>query len=135
MAIITTQELTLQIPSDLFDRLLKTAAFRHQSPERVITETLDLSLPAPADQGENLMDYYLSQLSGMSREQLKKRTQAHLNSTDHAHLEELLEQNKTTGLSSKEEIEAKSLLDKVEAIAAERAAAWLLLRNQQTLSE
>ena len=129
MAANTLQEITLRLPADVYARLLHTAAFRQQSPEYLAVETLDITLPDAAAQADMQLDREIARLRSLSEEQLQASTQAHLPAKDQQRLADLMEKNIEGELTKAEQAETERLLDKIEAIATERAAALWLLRE------
>lgn len=135
MSVNTIQELTLRLPADLVTRLQQTATRRHQPVEQIVAEILGNSLPPLHHSVAPRMRQQIAHLARLSESELRASANAQLPEPEQARLSELLERNREEVLTTEEGEEIERLLDRVEEVATEKAAATWLQQNRPVRAE
>jgi hypothetical protein len=121
------QPITVHLPSDILRQINSAAKRRHVTPDRVIAEALGSLLPAENDASARDVRMRVQRMLQEPREELVRKSSAHLSKHSGARLTELLAANGERKLSPSEERELDSLIEESEQIALDSLAArWSL---------
>jgi hypothetical protein len=127
MATATTQAFTLQLPEDLIEMVRRAAQERRETPDAIVAEALRFSLQPVRQQALRRLTDHVRRQQAQSEPEIHAHLEARLTNTEQDRLSELLERNRTDGLTMEERAEMQALFDRIEAVATEKAAAiWLL---------
>ena len=127
MATATTQEVILHLPTDLIDMVRMAARERRETPDVIVAEALRFSLQPLRQEALRLLRSQVRQQQAQPQTEIRAHLRARLTEAEERRLSQLLEQNRTKGLSPEQQAEMQALFDRIEAVATEKAAAlWLL---------
>lgn len=132
MAVDTTQDITLKLPTELAQRIQLAATQSHRSADSVVTEILDISLPRLRKRLPGSPEEVVAKLSGSSKDELEKIAQRWFPEDKSKRIQELTELSGEQTLSETQEAELEDLLDQVVINAMESGAAKLLLKQTKT---
>lgn len=127
MAAATRQEVTLRLPEDVIEMLRQAAQERRETPEEIVTEALRFSLQPLRQEALRRLKSQIRQQQAQDEPEIRGHLDARLASAEQERLSQLLERNRSEGLTPEEQAEMQALFDRIEAVATEKAAAvWLL---------
>src|SRR4051812_39395849 len=109
MAVATTHELVLQLPANVIEMIQNTAAERQETAEQIVAEAVQVALQPEYQEALKR----LSQQVRKQERQSEAEKRAHLGSTltskEQKRLSQLLERNRSDGLSENEQVELQRL--------------------------
>jgi hypothetical protein len=127
MAAATTQEFTLHLPEDVVELLQRAAQERRETPDAIVAEALRFSLQPLRQEALQRLNRQIRQQQTQSEPEVRAHLEARLTEAERERLSQLLEHNRTEGLTTEEQVAMQGLFDRIEAVATEKAAAvWLL---------
>ena len=126
------QEFTLCLPRNVIEMLRRAAVERQESPDQIVAKALQHVLdPVRLEALQQLKHQVLRQRS-QSESQVRANLDTRLASKEQQRLSQLLDRNRTDGLTMDEEAEMDRLFERIEAVATEKAAAIWLLSGKST---
>lgn len=119
------QQITLQLPDDLYERMKKVADDNNRPLQVILVESLDLLFG-----GSTGLDTRLTELEGFADEQLLALVHRRMSWAESERLHELNERNKEASLNQDEQEELEHLLARVDRDLLLRSEALRLLRER-----
>jgi predicted transcriptional regulator len=127
MSTATTQKFTLHLPEELVEALRRAAQERCETPDAIVAEALRFSLQPVRQEALRRLKSHVREQQDQSEPEIRAHLEARLTNGEQERLSQLLERNRTEGLTTEERAEMQALFDRIEAVATEKAAAiWLL---------
>jgi hypothetical protein len=121
---MSQQLLQVNLPSELYDKLLHEAEESQRQPEDVLVERLERSYEPEPDSDD------LGVLDNLSDQQIWAVVHQRLAPYQETRMKELIQQSKESALSEHDENELAALLDEVDRQMLFRSKALLLLKQR-----
>ena len=132
MALETTQEITLHLPTELVERIEQAASQSHRPAEKVVAEILETSLPPLRTRLPDSPEEFIAKFRDTPKEELERMTRRWFPEDKSKRLSELVELERERPISEAQEAEIDDLLDQIVNNAVENAAAqWLLKQSEK----
>ena len=126
--IMSTRELTIQLPEDIYDRLADKAKIVNQSVDEIALHSLRAGLPPTLDDVPKRFQDDLRMLDQLSNEMLKAVAQTDLSDEKVERYEQLLSKNQREGLTQSEQKALNTLREESDLLMLRRAYASLLVK-------
>ena len=126
---MTTQEITLNLPEPLYDRIRQAAEKSHRSIDDVIIEAVMAAAPT-LDTPTGPLRSALAQLAYLNDAALWQAARSTMPPTQRERLEELHHKQQREGLTAKEKKEDQTLLALYQETMLVRAQAAVLLKQR-----
>ncbi|MDM8557391.1 hypothetical protein [Candidatus Parabeggiatoa sp. HSG14] len=126
---MSTQELTLELPKNLFQQLAQIAKLTHQSIESLAIQSISSNLPPTIENAPLEMQASLQKLQTLSIEKLLNVANAQIPANQQQRHLTLLTENQTTELMSFEKRQELGELGQLaDQLTLKKAYAWAILR-------
>jgi hypothetical protein len=124
------QAITITLPETIYQRVKVTAEVLSLPVETVVTESIELLLPAFEADMSPATQRALATLTYLSDAQLWKAARQNMSRAKQAHLEALAERQKQRELNQKERVELDQLMQEAQHIMLSKAEACRLLAQR-----
>ena len=125
---MTTQQVTIELPELILQRLTQLAEATHQSVETLISQSVLSNLPPSTDIAPPELQQEFLAMQTLSVETLKPIAHSQVDSIQFDRHTELLKKNEAGSLTASEKHELTSLRQAAEQLMLRKAYAWSLLR-------
>jgi predicted transcriptional regulator len=125
---MTTQQVTIELPELILQRLTQLAEATHQSVEALISQSVLSNLPPSTEVAPPELRQEFLTMQMLSIDTLKPIAQAQVDPVQFERHTELLQKNETDNLSPEEREELTALRVAAEQLMLRKAYAWSLLR-------
>jgi predicted transcriptional regulator len=125
---MTTQQVTIEHPELILQRLTQLAEATHQSVEALISQSVLSNLPPSTEVAPPELRQEFLTMQMLSIDTLKPIAQAQVDPVQFERHTELLQKNETDNLSPEEREELTALRVAAEQLMLRKAYAWSLLR-------
>jgi hypothetical protein len=126
--IMTTQQVTIELPEPIFRQLTRIAQATQQSVEALAAQSIVSNLPPSVENAPLEIQPELLKMQSFSIEELLAIAHAVVESTQHQRHVELLEKNKENSLAPEERQELTNLRLATDFLMLRKAYAWSVLR-------
>jgi hypothetical protein len=125
---MTTQQVTIELPELILQRLTQLAEATHQSVEALISQSVLSNLPPSTEIAPPELQPEFLRMQTLSVESLKPIAQAQVEDFQFKRHTELLQKNEADNLTPEEREELTNLRVTAEQLMMRKAHAWSLLR-------
>jgi hypothetical protein len=125
---MTTQQVTIELPELILQRLTQLAEATHQSVEALISQSVLSNLPPSTEVAPPELQPEFLRMQTLSVESLRPIAQSQVDPLQFERHTELLQKNEAGLLTSEEREELTSLRVTAEQLMLRKAYAWSLLR-------
>lgn len=125
---MTTQQVTIELPEVILQRLTQLAEATHQSVEALISQSVLSNLPPSTEVAPPELRQEFLMMQTLSIDTLRPIAQAQVDLIQFQHHTELLQKNEEGLLTSEEREELTALRVSAEQLMLRKAYAWSLLR-------
>ena len=125
---MTTQQITIDLPSPIFHQLARIAKATQQSVETLAAQSVVSNLPPSVDNAPLEIQAELLQLQTLDTEQLLTIAQTEIDPDQHHRCVELLEKYQDEKLTPEERRELAELRQTADRLMLRKAYAWSVLR-------
>ncbi|HLK56278.1 MAG TPA: hypothetical protein VKU00_06925 [Chthonomonadaceae bacterium] len=107
--------------------MAKATEARGESPDQIVEEALRFSLQPLRQEALQRLNMQIRKQQNQSGTEIRTYVASHLTTAEQEWLPQLLERNRTEGLTPEQKAEMQQIFDRIEVVATEKAAAiWLL---------
>jgi len=125
---MTTQQVTIELPEVILQRLTQLAEATHQSVEALISQSVLSNLHPSTEVAPPELRQEFLMMQTLSIDTLRPIAQAQVDPIQFEHHTELLQKNEESLLTSEEREELTALRVSAEQLMLRKAYAWSLLR-------
>ena len=130
MATAATQEVTLHLPHTVMEMVRRAASERQESADEIVAEALRFALQPVRQEALGRLKSQVRRQQSQSEPEIRAHLDSRLTEQEQRRLSNLLERNRSEGLTPDEQTEMQRIFDRIEAVATEKAAAiWLLSKK------